>query len=88
LAGKPKYSEKTYPSTTLSTTNPTCLDPVLNPGRRDGKPAINRLSYGAGLFVLRSIASVDIRRCLCPENAKNLVGRGFDTFQSIISGLA
>jgi hypothetical protein len=45
--GKPKYSEKTCPSATLSTTNPTWLDPILNPGRRDGKPATNRLSYGA-----------------------------------------
>jgi hypothetical protein len=44
---KPKYSEKTCPSATLSTTNPTCLDPVMNPGRRGGKPATNRLSYGA-----------------------------------------
>jgi hypothetical protein len=41
---KQKYSEKTYPSVTLSTTNPTCcLD--ANPGRRGGKPATNRLSY-------------------------------------------
>jgi hypothetical protein len=45
--GKPKYSEKTYPSTTFSTTNPTWLDPGLNTGRRGGKPATNRLSYGA-----------------------------------------
>jgi hypothetical protein len=27
--------------------NPTCPDPGLNPGRRGGKPATNRLSYGA-----------------------------------------
>jgi hypothetical protein len=27
--------------------NPTWRDPGLNPGRRDGKPATNRLSYGA-----------------------------------------
>jgi hypothetical protein len=27
--------------------NPTWPDPGLNPGRRDGKPATNRLSYGA-----------------------------------------
>jgi hypothetical protein len=27
--------------------NPTWQDPVLNPGRRGGKPATNRLSYGA-----------------------------------------
>jgi hypothetical protein len=45
--GKPKYSEKTCPSATLSTTNPTWPDPGLNPGRRGGKPATNRLSYGA-----------------------------------------
>jgi hypothetical protein len=36
--GKPKY---------LSTTNPTWPDPGLNPGRRGGKPATNRFSYGA-----------------------------------------
>jgi hypothetical protein len=45
--GKPKYSEKTCPSATLSTTNPTWPDPGLNPGRRGEKPASNRLSYGA-----------------------------------------
>jgi hypothetical protein len=45
--GKPKYSEKTCPCVTLSTTNPTWPDPGLNPGRRGGKPATNRLSYGA-----------------------------------------
>jgi hypothetical protein len=32
--------------------NPTWPDPVLNPGRRDGKPATNRLSYGAATAVL------------------------------------
>jgi hypothetical protein len=41
--GKPKYSEKTCPSATLSTTNPTWS----NPGRRCGEPATNRLSTGA-----------------------------------------
>jgi hypothetical protein len=45
--GKPKYSEKTCHGATLSTTNPTWPDPVLNPGRRGGKPATNRFSYGA-----------------------------------------
>jgi hypothetical protein len=42
--GKPKYSEKTCPSTTLSTTNPTW---PTHPGRRGGKPSTNRLNYGA-----------------------------------------
>jgi hypothetical protein len=45
--GKPKYSEKPFPSATLSTTNPTWPDPGSNPGRRGGKPATNRLSHGA-----------------------------------------
>jgi hypothetical protein len=47
VQGKPKYSEKTYPSATFSTTNPTSPDPGSNPGRRGGKPATNLLSYGA-----------------------------------------
>jgi hypothetical protein len=47
--GKPKYAEKTCPSATLSTTNPTWPDLGSNPGRRGGKPATNRLSYGAAL---------------------------------------
>jgi hypothetical protein len=46
---KPKYSENTCPSATLSTTNPTCLNPDMNPGRHGGKPATNRLSYCAAL---------------------------------------
>jgi hypothetical protein len=44
--GKPKYSKKTYPSTTLSTTQSQITGPALEPGRRGGKPATNRLNYG------------------------------------------
>jgi hypothetical protein len=44
--GKPKYSEKTRPSATLFTTNPTWTDP----GRRGRKTATNCLSYGAALW--------------------------------------
>jgi hypothetical protein len=44
--GKPKYSEKTCPSATLSATNPTWCDPGSNTDRRGGKPVTNRLSYG------------------------------------------
>jgi hypothetical protein len=46
--GKPKYLEKTCPSATLSTTNPTWPDP----GRRGGRPATNRLSYGTAQHVM------------------------------------
>jgi hypothetical protein len=48
--GKPKYSEKTCLSTTLSTTNPTWPDPDSNPGRRGGKPTTNHLSYCTALL--------------------------------------
>jgi hypothetical protein len=51
LAGAPKYSEKTCPSATLSTTNPIWPDLGSNPGRRGGKPAINRLGYGTAQIV-------------------------------------
>jgi hypothetical protein len=47
--GKPKNSEKTRPSATLFTTNPTWSDLGSNPGRRGGKPATNRLIYGAAI---------------------------------------
>jgi hypothetical protein len=38
--------EKTCPSATLSTTNPTQTDPGSNPGLRGGRQATNRLSHG------------------------------------------
>jgi hypothetical protein len=47
--GKPKYLGKTYPSATLSTTNPTCTDPGSNPDLRARRLAANRLSYGTTL---------------------------------------
>jgi hypothetical protein len=47
--GNRSTRRKPSPSATLSTTNPTWLDPGSNPGRHDGKPATNRLSYGAAL---------------------------------------
>jgi hypothetical protein len=44
--GKPKNSEKTCPSATLSTTNVTRTDPGANPGLRGEKPETNCLSHG------------------------------------------
>jgi hypothetical protein len=40
-----KYSEKTYPTATLSTTNPTWFELGLSLGLRGGKPTTNHLSY-------------------------------------------
>jgi hypothetical protein len=60
---KPKYSKKTFPSATLSTTNPTRSDPDSNPGSRGGKPATNRLSYGRPILSdYSSILFRDIER--------------------------
>jgi hypothetical protein len=44
--GKPKYSDKTCPSATLSTTNPKLPDQGSNPGRRGVRSETNRLRYG------------------------------------------
>jgi hypothetical protein len=48
--GKPKYSEKTCTSATLSTRNPTWPDLASNPDRLCGTPATNHLSYGTASF--------------------------------------
>jgi hypothetical protein len=50
LAGETEVLGENLPQRHLSTTNPTWPDPCANTGRRDGKPATNRLSYGAASF--------------------------------------
>jgi hypothetical protein len=72
--GKLRYSEKTCPSATLSTINPSWFDPGSNPGRRGGEPATNRLSYGtAKKFdkekkIYPTINMSVFRRGKCKEN--------------------
>jgi hypothetical protein len=41
-----ELARETCPSATLSTTNPTRPDQGSNPGRCNGKPGTNSLSYG------------------------------------------
>jgi hypothetical protein len=41
---------KTYSGATLSTTNPTWIDPAANPGLRGERPATNRLSRSTAHF--------------------------------------
>jgi hypothetical protein len=57
---KPKYAEEICPSTTLSATLHTWIDPSSNPGHRGRKPESNRLSC-----VLR------LRRLLAGHNKCN-----------------
>jgi hypothetical protein len=45
--GSRSTPRKPAPAPLCPPTNPTWLDPGLNPGRRSGKLVINRLSYGA-----------------------------------------
>jgi hypothetical protein len=51
--GKPKYSEKTCPSATLSATKSHMTTRSRNPDHSGGKPATNRLSYGAANMVMK-----------------------------------
>jgi hypothetical protein len=45
LAGETEVLGENCSNTALSITKPTCY-PDANPGRRGGKPATNRFSYG------------------------------------------
>jgi hypothetical protein len=56
LAGETEVLGESCPSATLSTTNPTWPDP----GRRGGKPAANRLSYGAAYCSLSDVMSFNV----------------------------
>jgi hypothetical protein len=48
LAGETEVLKENLPQRHFCPSqNPTWPDPVLNPGRRCGKPATNHLSYGA-----------------------------------------
>jgi hypothetical protein len=47
LAGETEVFGKNLPQRHFVHTNPTWVDPGLNPGRRGGKPATNGLSYGS-----------------------------------------
>jgi hypothetical protein len=63
--GKPKYSERTCPSITLSTTNLMWPDLGSNPGRRGGKPATNRTA--AWLRQMTVSVQPDLERCRTEE---------------------
>jgi hypothetical protein len=59
-----KYSDKTCPSSTLSTTNSTWIYPDSNPGRQGGKPATNRLSYGTAKSEVTATWTLSSQICL------------------------
>jgi hypothetical protein len=52
LAGENRITRrKTCPSATLSTTNPTWIDPGANSSLRGERPATNRLSHGTAAWL-------------------------------------
>jgi hypothetical protein len=46
FAGETEVLGENLPSATLSTTNPTWIDPGANPGLRGERPTTNHLSHG------------------------------------------
>jgi hypothetical protein len=72
LAGENRRTRrKTYPSVTLSTTNPTWIDPGANPGLLSERPTTNCLSRGTALDQLTApMASQDI---LCAIELVNII---------------
>jgi hypothetical protein len=82
--GKPKYSEKTCPSATLSTTNPTWLDLGSNPGRRSDKPATNRLRYGTATNYLWGKKTDNSNSCY-KSLVRRIVRRGLVMWQCLKS---
>jgi hypothetical protein len=51
FAGETEVLGENLPSATLSTTNPTWIDPGANPDLRGERPATNRLSHGTAAVI-------------------------------------
>jgi hypothetical protein len=73
LAGETEVLGKNLPQRHLCPSqNPTWQDPGLNPGRRGGKPATNRLSYGAA-FRKNILPSSSVSEIYYASNQQNRV---------------
>jgi hypothetical protein len=72
--GKRRFSEKTCPSATFVHHKiPHNQTRVWTPGRRGGKPATNRLSYGAALTFTWGIYRCGKNIVVCQRSAKGYV---------------
>jgi hypothetical protein len=55
FAGETEVLGENLTSATLSTTNPTWIDPGSNPGLRGERPATNRLSHGTAMGLICNV---------------------------------
>jgi hypothetical protein len=62
---------KTSLSTTLSTTNPTWIDPDANPDLRGERPATKRLSHGTALSPGLKQSSNPVLRRVVPSSKRS-----------------
>jgi hypothetical protein len=76
---KPKYSEKTCPSATLSTISPTWSDPDSNSGSRVGKSATNSLSCGTAFILV-------VKSYMFRKSYKILLGKQIHEIQRLEAG--
>jgi hypothetical protein len=60
FAGETEVLGENLPSATLSTTNPTWIDPGANPGLRGDMPSTNRLSHGTATIITMVLKSFTI----------------------------
>jgi hypothetical protein len=61
FAGETEVLGESLPSATLSTTNPTWIDPGANPGLRGERPATNRLSHVTALPIYPTFLKKKVR---------------------------
>jgi hypothetical protein len=64
FAGETEVLGENLPSASLSTTNPTWIDPGANLGLCGERPATNRLSHGTALYIFTNI---NIKLSLYPK---------------------
>jgi hypothetical protein len=70
-AGETEVLGENLPSATLSTTNPTWIDPGTNPGLRGERPATNRLSHGTAHLTITMIKCVTLFREIITVYSEN-----------------
>jgi hypothetical protein len=84
LAGETEVLGENCPGATFVHHKIPHAHPGLNPGRRGGKPATNRLSYGAALHdTLETAGETEFVAAACTEEVNTIESRTLDPQQSL-----